>query len=68
MRIILASGSPRRKELLQLVIPKFEIIVSREDEKLVEGLSIEEQVTILSYQKAKSVFSKTNGDRMVIEW
>lgn len=66
MRIILASGSPRRKELLQLVIPKFEIIVSREDEKLVEGLTIEEQATILSYQKAKSVFSKTNGDRMVI--
>ena len=24
MRVILASGSPRRKELLQLIVPKFD--------------------------------------------
>ena len=28
MKIILASGSPRRKELLSLITPEFEIIVS----------------------------------------
>lgn len=66
MRIILASGSPRRKELLQLVVPKFEIIVSEIEEELVEGLSVEEQATNLAYQKAKSVFSQTSGDRIVI--
>lgn len=66
MRTILASGSPRRKELLQLVIPKFEIIVSKAQEKLVEGLTIEEQVTNLAYQKAKLVFSQTDGNRIVI--
>lgn len=66
MRIILASGSPRRKELLQLVIPKFEIILSKTEEKLVEGLTIEEQAINLAYQKAKTVFSQTNGNRIVI--
>ena len=28
MKIILASGSPRRKELLKLVVPDFEILIS----------------------------------------
>ncbi len=66
MGIILASGSPRRKELLQLVVPKFEIIVSEIEEELVEGLTVEEQATNLAYQKAKSVFLQTSGDRIVI--
>lgn len=66
MRVILASGSPRRKELLQLVVHKFEIIVSEIEEKLVESLTVEEQATNLAYQKAKSVFLQTSGDRIVI--
>lgn len=66
MGIILASGSPRRKELLQLVVPKFEIIVSETEEELVEGLTVEEQATNLAYQKAKTVFLQTSGDRIVI--
>lgn len=66
MRVILASGSPRRKELLQLIVPKFEIIVSKVKETLVEGLTVEEQATNLAYQKAKSVFSQTSGDRIII--
>ena len=32
----------RRKELLQLIVPKFEIIVSKVKETLVEGLTVEE--------------------------
>ncbi len=66
MRIILASGSPRRKELLQLVVPKFEIIVSKVAEKLLEEITVEEQVTNLAYKKAISVFSQTDGNRIVI--
>lgn len=66
MRIILASGSPRRKELLELIISKFEIIESKAEEKLIEGLSVEEQATNLAYQKAKLVFSQTDGNRIVI--
>ena len=66
MRIILASGSPRRKELLSLITLEFEIIVSGVDEELKEGLSPEEQTERLAYIKAKDVFEKTSGDRIVI--
>lgn len=66
MKIILASGSPRRKELLELIVPDFDVVVSDIDENLEEGLTIEEQVTRLSYIKAKSVFDKTEGDRIII--
>lgn len=67
MRIILASKSPRRKELLELMgVRNFEIIVSNTDETIEEGLSIEEQSKKLAYQKAKEVFDKTEGERIVI--
>ena len=66
MKIILASGSPRRKELLKLVVPDFEILISGIDEKLEEGLTPQEQVTRLAYIKVKDVYGKTNGDRIVI--
>lgn len=66
MKIILASGSPRRKELLKMVVPEFEIIVSEVEECLVDNLSPEEQATNLSYLKAKNVFNETKGDRIVI--
>ena len=66
MKIILASKSPRRKELLDLIKVKYEVIVSNIDEILDESLSIEEQSKKLSYEKAKTVFDKTNGDRIVI--
>lgn len=66
MKIILASGSPRRKELLSLVVKDFDIIVSDVDETLQNGLTLEEQTTRLSYLKAKKVFQETDGDRIVI--
>lgn len=66
MRIILASGSPRRKELLKLIIPKFEVLVSNIDEKLTKGLVPQEQASKLAYIKAKDVYQKTNGNRIII--
>lgn len=66
MKIILASKSPRRKELMDLLGIDYEIIVSEIDETLEEGLSVEEQSKKLGYIKAKAVFDKTNGDRIVI--
>lgn len=66
MRIILASGSPRRKELLNMFVPEFEVIVSNADESLEEGIIPEDQVMKLSYIKAKSVYDKLEGDRIVI--
>lgn len=66
MRIILASGSPRRKELLKLIIPQFDIIVSEEEEKIQKGKNITEQIENLAYKKAEHVYNKTRGDRLVI--
>ena len=66
MRIILASQSPRRKELMNLLNLDYEIIVSNADETLVEGLTVEEQSKRLGFIKAKEVFNKLEGDRIVI--
>lgn len=66
MKIILASQSPRRKELLKLIVPEFEIMVSNVVEDLIEGLKPEEQATRLSYIKAKDIFDQTEGDRIII--
>ena len=48
MKIILASKSPRRKELMNLLNVKYDIIVSDADETLEDGLSMEEQSKKLS--------------------
>ena len=66
MKVILASKSPRRKELMDLLGIEYEIMVSEADETLEEGLSLEEQSKKLGYIKAKAVFDKTQGDRIVI--
>lgn len=66
MRIILASKSPRRKEILGMIVDKFDIMVCKEDEILDNTLSIKEQSIKLAYDKAKNIFNRTNGDRIVI--
>ena len=66
MKIILASSSPRRKELLKMVVPEFEIKISEAEEILEEGITPEEQATRLAYLKALNVFEQTNGNRIVI--
>ena len=66
MKIILASASPRRKELLGYITKNFETIVSNINENFIEGLTIQEQSKRIAYLKAKEVFDKTKGDRIVI--
>lgn len=65
-RLILASGSPRRKELLSLINEKFEIIVSDVDENI-EAKSPDELVMKLSNIKAQSVMKEIEAlDAIVI--
>ena len=66
MRVILASGSPRRKELLKSITKDFDVIVSNSDESFQEGLTIEEQSKRIAHLKAKTVFDQIQGDRIVI--
>lgn len=66
MKIILASQSPMRKELLKQMGLDFDVLVSNADETFEEGLSLEEQSKRLAYIKAKTVYDETAGDRIVI--
>lgn len=66
MKIILASTSPRRKNMMDLLNIKYEIIPSDYDEQLENNITMEEQSKKLAYMKAKSVFDKTKGDRIII--
>ncbi len=65
MKLILASGSPRRKELLSLLNIPFEVVVSNFDERIDQDKKLEDEIKRLSFGKAKSVFEK-NEDAVVI--
>jgi septum formation protein len=58
MRLVLASSSPRRKELLEMIQLPFEILVSAVDESFDSHLSPKEIVQQLAFQKAKAVLAK----------
>lgn len=66
MKIILASGSPRRRELMDLAGIDYEVMVSNVDETFEDGLSIDDQSKRLAYIKAKEIFDNTQGDRAII--
>ena len=59
MRIVLASKSPRRKELMDLAEFNYEILPSTAEETWDYSLSIEENSKNLGYQKAKNIFDNT---------
>ncbi len=65
-RIILASSSPRRKELLQSVGVEFEVIEPASDESLLSKENPEDYVSRLATEKALSVSKNLNGDDLVI--
>ena len=55
MKIVLASKSPRRKEILSMVAPQFEIRVSDADETIDSLLSPFDVPRVLAQKKARSV-------------
>lgn len=65
-RIILASGSPRRRELLELICPAFDVVPSGADETLCADETPLCAVLRLSEAKAADVLAKTEGPRCVI--
>ena len=64
-KIILASSSIYRKELLERLIPKFEIISPNIDESLVEGEDAKTTSLRLALLKAEKVSSE-NKDAFVV--
>ncbi len=66
MRVILASKSPRRKELLSMITKDFEVNVSASDEVVNEELKPSEQVIEIAKQKAQDIFASQEGDVVVL--
>lgn len=65
MKLILASGSPRRRDLLSQIGLTFEVCTSQVDEVIIQGLAIEEQIMTLALAKALEV-SKSYTEGLVI--
>lgn len=61
-KIILASGSPRRRELLEQIGYTFEVVTS-EKEEVYQSTEPQEIVKELALLKAKDVAEKTASDR-----
>lgn len=67
MRIVLASGSPRRKELLErLAVEDLIICPAQGDEIVPEGTGPDETVKLLSRAKAEEVAQKFEKEDLII--
>jgi len=67
MKIVLASGSPRRLELLKMIgVENFEVVPDRAEEELYPGLSPEHTVCKIALQKAKNVARTRDGDDLIL--
>ncbi len=58
MEYILASASPRRRELLSQIIQKFEVIPAKTDEKVNISLFPEQMACALAERKCDEVYAK----------
>lgn len=66
MRVILASKSPRRRELLRNLFSEFEIICADIDESLPDLLSAKEGVELLAKRKGAAVAYRVGNEALVI--
>jgi len=65
-KIILASGSPRRKQLLEWAEVPFEIVVRETSETFPEGLKVEEVAIHIARQKALAVQPSVSNDSIIL--
>ncbi len=65
-KIVLASGSPRRKELLKMININFEVIPDDSPEVINDETLPEKIVGILAYNKCKNVSENLKSDAIVI--
>ncbi len=66
MKIILASKSPRRQEILKEAKIEYTIIPSTIEEVFNHQVSVEEAVMDLAYQKAKSIKDQVSSEDLII--
>lgn len=65
MKVILASGSPRRKELLQMITDNFEIVIS-ECEEIITKEQPDEVTCELAMQKAEAVAKQVDFEDFLV--
>lgn len=63
--MILASQSPRRRELLAFIEPDFRVIPAVGEEHIPEGASPEQAVLALSRQKAEEIAAQYKGEVII---
>lgn len=66
MNIVLASKSPRRKELLSLLDLDFQIITADIDETMDSSLPVSDEVARLSRDKASAIRPQVSDDTVII--
>ena len=65
-RIILASQSPRRKQLLEWAEINFDIVVKETDESYPPGLSVEDAAIYIARNKALAVRNELHGPKIIL--
>lgn len=65
-KFILASASPRRKELLSIYIKDFKIMPADIDETVPNNIALEDAPLYIAKEKAAAVFNKLNEDEIII--
>ncbi len=65
-RIVLASQSPRRKQLLEWAEIEFDIIVPQTDETFPPGVSLELLPVHIAREKAKSIQAELSHERIIL--
>ena len=65
-KIILASASPRRQELIGRLIPDFKVMTDNSPEEVIMGEKPEETVKRLAKQKAENIAGEITDDAVVI--
>jgi septum formation protein len=66
MRLILGSGSPRRKFLLEEMGYSFEVLVSNTDESFDSKMDVDKVAPFLANKKAKSLLNKIDENDVLI--
>ncbi len=66
LKVVLASASPRRKELIKLIFDDFTVLPAECDETLPDGINAVEAVEYLSKIKNNATKRLLNGDELVI--
>lgn len=65
-KIVLASASPRRKDLLENLGIKFKIVVASCDETIDDGIGPQEAVMLLSLKKAAAAAEAIKGENALV--